>query len=55
MIVITDSNEIISVLITNDGIVAQIFKAKSNIHFTTPSYIIDEIKNHYSKIGKLQN
>lgn len=55
MIVITDSNEIISVLITNDGIVAQIFKAKSNIQFTAPSYIIDEIKNHYSKIGKLQN
>ncbi|MBW7869150.1 MAG: PIN domain nuclease [Brumimicrobium sp.] len=55
MIVITDSNEVISALIQKNGVVARIFRAKSNIQFIAPNYIIDEVKNHYSKIEKLSN
>lgn len=52
MIVITDSNQIISALMKPDGTIAKIFKDKGKIQFCAPDYIIVEIKNHFDKILK---
>jgi predicted nucleic acid-binding protein len=53
MIVITDSNIIISALIKPNGVVAKVFKSKSQIQFYAPSFLKDEILEHFSKIVKL--
>ena len=50
MILITDSNIIISALITPKGIMASIFKQKSRLQFTAPDYIFEEIAEHWDKI-----
>ena len=50
MILITDSNIIISALITPKGIMASIFKQKSRLQFTAPDYIFEEIAQHWDKI-----
>jgi predicted nucleic acid-binding protein len=55
MIVITDSNIIISALIKPNGTVAKVFKSKSQIQFYAPSFLKDEIENHFSKIVQLSD
>ena len=55
MIVITDSNIIVSALIKPNGIVAKVFKSKSQIQFYVPSFLKDEINEHISKIATLSN
>ncbi len=50
MILITDSNIIISALISPNGAVAKIFKEKSNFQFSAPDYMLNEIKDHWNKI-----
>lgn len=53
MIVITDSNIIISALIKPNGTVAKVFKSKSQIQFYAPSFLKDEI--YLTKITNLSN
>ncbi|PWA09523.1 PIN domain-containing protein [Flavobacterium laiguense] len=55
MIVITDSNIIVSALIKPNGTVAKVFKSKSQIQFYAPSFLKDEIENHFSKIVQLSD
>jgi predicted nucleic acid-binding protein len=55
MIVITDSNIIISALITPNGTVAKVFKDKSQIQFLAPSILKTEISNHFDKVIKLSD
>ena len=43
MILITDSNLIVSALITPHGAIASIIKAKHNFQFIAPDFIFDEI------------
>ncbi len=50
MILITDSNILISALITPKGIMASIFKQKSHLQFTAPDYIFEELKEHWQKV-----
>ena len=50
MIVITDSNIIVSALIRPEGTIAQIFKSKSKIQFLAPDFLLTEIKNHLQEI-----
>lgn len=50
MIVITDSNIIYSILRNPDGEVAKVFYAKSKIQFTTPDFLIEEVKNHFNDL-----
>ena len=50
MIVIADSNIIISALITPQGAVSSIFKAKINLQFITVEYLFEEIETHFEKI-----
>ena len=50
MILITDSNIIYSALINPNGTIAIIFKQKSNLQFTAPDYLIQEVKEHWDKI-----
>jgi len=52
MIVIADSNIIISALISPRGSIAYIFKEKSNIQFIAPDYLLEEVYEHWSKISK---
>jgi len=52
MIVIADSNIIISALINPEGSIASIFKEKSNIQFIAPDYLLVEVYEHWSKIAK---
>jgi predicted nucleic acid-binding protein len=52
MIVITDSNIIFSALINPDGVVASIFKQKSNLQFLAPAVLVDETKKHFDKIAE---
>ena len=49
MILITDSNILISALITPKGIMASIFKQKSHLQFTAPDYIFEELKEKQLK------
>ena len=51
MIVITDSNIIVSALIKPNGSIANIFKKKSQIQFFAPDFLLVELKNHYEKIS----
>lgn len=53
MIVITDSNIIFSALITPNGTVAQILRAKSKLQFFAPSYLFEEVNRHLAKIEEL--
>jgi predicted nucleic acid-binding protein len=46
MIVITDSNIIISALIKPSGAIAKIFKSKSQIQFFAPDFLLEELNNH---------
>ena len=46
MIVITDSNIIISALIKPTGTIAKIFKSKSQIQFFAPDFLLEEIQNN---------
>ena len=55
MIVITDSNIIVSALIKPNGTVAKIFKAKSQLQFYAPSFLKTEISNHLDKIMTATN
>ncbi len=53
MILITDSNIIISALISPKGKIAKVFKAKSKIQYLAPSFVLVEIKKHFDKIKSL--
>lgn len=50
MIVITDSSIIVSSLIRPKGQIASIFAAKSQIQFIAPSFLLQEIKEHLTRI-----
>lgn len=50
MIVIADSNLIISGLYSPKGIVATILKSEKNIQFIAPDFIFTEISNHFAEI-----
>lgn len=51
MIVIADSNLIISGLYSPKGMIATILKSEKNIQFIAPDFIFDEITNHLSEIA----
>ena len=53
MILITDSNLIISALITPNGAIASIIKAKHNFQFIAPDFVFEEIDEHWDKIKVL--
>jgi predicted nucleic acid-binding protein len=53
MIVIADSNIIISALITPKGAVAFVLNSKSNLQFLTVDYLFDEVELHFDRIVKL--
>jgi len=50
MIVITDSNIIVSALISPVGVVASVFKEKSNLQFIAPSQLLEEVKEHWDVV-----
>lgn len=50
MILITDTNILYSALIKPDGQVANVLKSKSNFQFFAPSYLFDELKEHWTEI-----
>ena len=50
MILITDTNLIISALITPNGATASIIKDKHNFQFIAPSFVFEEIEEHWNKI-----
>lgn len=50
MIVIADSNIIISGLYSPNGIISLILKSEKNIQFIAPDFIYLEIENHLSEI-----
>lgn len=52
MILITDSNIIYSALIKPEGVVAQIFKEKSNLQFLAPDYLFVEVEENWDRIVK---
>ncbi len=49
MILIADSNIIVSALISPKGEIAKILKDKSNIQFIAPDYMFMEIEAHWDK------
>lgn len=51
MILVTDSNLIFSALVSPNGIVASVFKDKSQLQFVTPDYLKEEVKFHWKKIS----
>lgn len=53
MILITDSNILISALITPNGVIASILKERSNLQFTAPDYIFEELAEHWQKVVEL--
>ena len=55
MIVITDSNIIVSALIKPNGAIASIFKQKSKIQFFAPDFLLIELKNHLPRIAKISD
>ncbi len=55
MIVIADSNLIISSLYVPNGVVAKILKTEKNIQFIAPDFIFTEISNHLSEIVSKTN
>nr|WP_315011331.1 PIN domain-containing protein [uncultured Capnocytophaga sp.] len=50
MILITDSNILVSALIKPKGTTASILKQKSNLQFTAPDYIFEELREHWDKV-----
>jgi len=50
MIVIADSNLIISSLYSPTGTIATILKTEKNVQFTAPDFIFTEIENHFTEI-----
>lgn len=50
MIVIADSNLIISGLYTPKGIIAKILTSEKNIQFIGPDFIYNEVFNHFQRI-----
>jgi len=50
MIVIADTNIVVSALISPRGNIASIFKEKSNMQFIAPNYMLLEIYNHWHTI-----
>jgi len=50
MIVIADSNIIISALISPKGSIASVLKDKSNIQFIAPVYLLTEVYEHWDII-----
>lgn len=50
MIVITDSNIIVSALISPNGAVANLLSTKSNIQLFSPDFLFEEVNNHIDKI-----
>ena len=50
MIVITDSNIIISAIISEKSVISNIILEENKIQFLAPSFIIEEIKKHQQKI-----
>jgi len=50
MIVIADSNIIISALISPKGSTASVLKDKSNIQFIAPDYLLTEVYGYWEKI-----
>lgn len=55
MILITDSNLIVSALISPQGTVAKVFKDKVRFQFLAPNYLFEEINIHWKKIVKLSD
>jgi predicted nucleic acid-binding protein len=53
MIIITDSNLVISALITPNGTNATIFKSKSKLQFIAPDFLLLEVKEHLPKVVEL--
>lgn len=52
MILITDTNILYSALIKPEGQVANVLKSKSNFQFFAPSYLFEELKEHWAEIEK---
>ena len=53
MILISDTNIIISCFYAPNGVIAHILTAKKQkIQFIAPSYLLEEVKEHLSKIMK---
>jgi len=52
MIVIADSNIIISALISPKGSTASVLKEKSNIQFIAPGYLLMEVYEYWEKIAQ---
>lgn len=50
MIVIADSNLIISGLYVPKGIIATILKNEKNVQFIAPDFVYEEIQNHFKEI-----
>jgi len=50
MIVIADTNIIVSALIKPKGNTATVLKERSSIQFTAPNYLLDEIYEHWDVI-----
>lgn len=51
MIVIADSNIILSALLTPKGVIAQILTSKSKIQFLVPDYLYEEIEEHLQMVA----
>jgi predicted nucleic acid-binding protein len=51
MIVIVDSNKIMSAIYTPEGVEASMFLAKSKIQFIAPDYVLEEIDEHLDDIA----
>ncbi|MGB6082743.1 PIN domain-containing protein [Moheibacter sp.] len=52
MIVISDSNLLISALYNPNGAIAEILTSKSNIQISAPEFILTEVNNHFSDLLK---
>lgn len=52
MIVISDSNILMSGLYNPNGTIVKILTSKSKIQFLAPQYLFEEIKEHWSSIEK---
>lgn len=55
MIVIADSNLIISALYSPTGTIATILKTEKNVQFMAPDFIFTETTNHFTEIGAAIN
>lgn len=55
MILVTDSNLVVSALISPNGTIAKIFKDKAKPQFLAPNYLFYEINKHWKKIVQFSN